>query len=242
MADSGQSLYACINCGANAPHLFKEMPSGIIQISQCSLCNNMVDKYIEYDAVIILLDALLHKPQAYRHLLYNSSFKSPWKLLVILLLCDAYIKWDHLQPVNVAEPQHREILHAALEWQFYRAFGQAVVEWFTFMAAVLAMLLIASKLWLRGGDGAKSRLWMVVRGLVLSSLGKLLAIPAVIWAQTHSPLYLFLTKVLIFTSNVTALRVVSGVGRAGAALTLTAALLLQHAVTLWLKPTLYLIN
>ena len=34
-------------------------------------CEKVVDKYIEYDAVIIFLDALLHKPQAYRHLLFN---------------------------------------------------------------------------------------------------------------------------------------------------------------------------
>lgn len=36
-------------------------------------CNNVVDKYTEYDNVIICLDALLHKSQAYRHLLFNAQ-------------------------------------------------------------------------------------------------------------------------------------------------------------------------
>jgi len=31
----------------------------------------VIDKYTEYDNVIICLDALLHKSQAYRHLLFN---------------------------------------------------------------------------------------------------------------------------------------------------------------------------
>ena len=37
-----------------------------------SRCNSVVDKYTEYDNVIVCLDALLHKSQAYRHLLYNA--------------------------------------------------------------------------------------------------------------------------------------------------------------------------
>jgi hypothetical protein len=30
-----------------------------------------VDKYIEHDWVLIFIDMLLHKPQVYRHLLFN---------------------------------------------------------------------------------------------------------------------------------------------------------------------------
>lgn len=46
----------------------------------------------------------------------------------------------------------------------------------------------------------------VHRILVVSSFAKLLAIPAVIWAQTHSTVYLLLTRVLVFTSNVAAFK------------------------------------
>ena len=38
-------------------------------------CDETVDKYIEFDKVIIFLDALLHKPQAYRHILFNEKFR-----------------------------------------------------------------------------------------------------------------------------------------------------------------------
>jgi hypothetical protein len=34
----------------------------------------VADKYIEYDPVIIMIDLVLLNEQAYRHILYNSSF------------------------------------------------------------------------------------------------------------------------------------------------------------------------
>lgn len=34
-------------------------------------CLNFADKYIEFDHVILFLDMVLHKPQVYRHLLFN---------------------------------------------------------------------------------------------------------------------------------------------------------------------------
>lgn len=36
-------------------------------------CQKPVDKYIEYDPVIILIDAILCKTQAFRHILFNTS-------------------------------------------------------------------------------------------------------------------------------------------------------------------------
>lgn len=36
-------------------------------------CQKPVDKYIEYDPVIILIDAILCKIQAFRHILFNTS-------------------------------------------------------------------------------------------------------------------------------------------------------------------------
>lgn len=38
-------------------------------------CENVVDKYIEYDLVVVSLDALLLKRQAFRHILINSGIQ-----------------------------------------------------------------------------------------------------------------------------------------------------------------------
>ena len=58
-----------------------------------NFCGNLADKYIEYDPVIVLLDLVLLQKPAYRHLLYNSSFKSYWKLMVALILGQSFQKW-----------------------------------------------------------------------------------------------------------------------------------------------------
>lgn len=50
----------------------------------------MADKYIEYDSVIILVDLILLKRQAYRHLLYNCEIKHYWKLAIILWLIESF--------------------------------------------------------------------------------------------------------------------------------------------------------
>jgi hypothetical protein len=109
----------CIECSSPATQLYREFPGGVIQIAHCSACNDIVDKYIECDLILIVLDALLHKVQAYRHLLFNSEGvrRVLWKLLFLLLICDAYVKWDNLWPKE-ASAASTPIFDAALEWQF----------------------------------------------------------------------------------------------------------------------------
>lgn len=34
-------------------------------------CGQIADKYVEYEALILLYDMMLHKPSVYRHILYN---------------------------------------------------------------------------------------------------------------------------------------------------------------------------
>ncbi len=45
-----------------------------------------------------------------------------------------------------------------------------------------------------------------MKGLILSSFGKLFIVPASIWGQSQSAIYILLTKLLIFTSGVAALK------------------------------------
>lgn len=55
-------------------------------------CQKPVDKYIEYDPVIILINAILCKAQAYRHILFNTKINvSSWDFFFLSLLKDMYI-------------------------------------------------------------------------------------------------------------------------------------------------------
>jgi hypothetical protein len=47
-----------------------------VKLSRCRVCNEVADKYIEYDAVLVLIDVVLHRKEAYRHYLWN--LKKHW--------------------------------------------------------------------------------------------------------------------------------------------------------------------
>ena len=52
-------------------------------------CSENVDKYIEYDFVLVLLDILLHKSQAYRHVLFNVKTKVALFYSMILICTES---------------------------------------------------------------------------------------------------------------------------------------------------------
>ncbi|CCD25993.2 sterol homeostasis protein ARV1 NDAI_0G02180 [Naumovozyma dairenensis CBS 421] len=62
----------CIECGAAVDSLYTVYSNKHIQLTECSQCHNIVDKYVEFDNVLMFIDLLLLKPGAYRHLVFNS--------------------------------------------------------------------------------------------------------------------------------------------------------------------------
>lgn len=105
----------CIECGyPNIDCLYSKYKSDYIKLSVCPECNKIADKYIEYDSVILFLDILLLKRQAYKHLAYNltememissihsninSNFKflqtygKLMKLIFMILSFEVYLTW-----------------------------------------------------------------------------------------------------------------------------------------------------
>ncbi|XP_072016365.1 protein ARV1-like [Amphiura filiformis] len=165
-------------------------------------CEKVADKYIEYDPVIILLDALLFKPQAFRHILFNTQFTFHWKLSVVCLLCDAYTKWARLSVSD--DPSTKHFLYYALQWGFYAMFLVAGLELFVFLLGVI----IPVKFFISTRNPQQIfDLNILLKALLLSCCGKLLVIPAVLWGQTDVETCLWLTKLFIFTASCQAVRV-----------------------------------
>ena len=78
--------------------------SPTIRMNHCKHCNQLVDKYEEYDFVIIVLDLILHKPQVYRHLIFNrlpaydrGIDPNLVYMALLLLFCDGYHKFSRLR-------------------------------------------------------------------------------------------------------------------------------------------------
>lgn len=62
----------CIKCMQPVDSLYTVYSNDHIQLTDCPFCQEIVDKYVEIDNVLLFIDLLLLKPGAYRHLVFNS--------------------------------------------------------------------------------------------------------------------------------------------------------------------------
>ena len=202
----------CVECGKEAQEAYKELRGGIIRLSHCEACTKVVDKYVEYDAVLIILDILLHKAQAYRHLLFNRCLDVHWQLSLVYLLCDAYIKWWYLRhfdkttntnsdPSKLSKNQEEISL---LELHFYIMLGVAVVEFVAFLSCTYGTLTLTSKF---TRESICSSFKEISLALLISSFAKTFVIPVVLWGPSETRVFLPLTRLLVMTSNSESLKV-----------------------------------
>uniref|UniRef100_H0WR07 Protein ARV n=1 Tax=Otolemur garnettii TaxID=30611 RepID=H0WR07_OTOGA len=258
-AASASCQYRCIECNQEAKELYRDYNHGVLKITICKSCQKPVDKYIEYDPVIILINAILCKAQAYRHILFNTKINIHGKLCMFCLLCEAYLRWWQLQDSS-QNPAPDDLIRYAKEWDFYRMFaiaslGKETPIFHSYLTMVLsnnahAILLpqpphlagtkeqtaffigIFTFLWVERPMTAKKKpnLVLLLKALLLSSYGKLLLIPAVIWEHDYTPLCLRLIKAFVLTSNFQAIRVTLNINRKLSLLAILSGLLLESAV------------
>lgn len=144
----------CVECtNPDIECLYSEFKSKYIKLTICPQCGNLADKYIEFDNVMIFLDVLLLKPQAYRHLAYNvveeavfgdargkstdsKSFLARYKKLIryfiLTVLFEVYLTWAYEE-----KSQHRamivdRVLLAPVHWQYFYFICQQTTERVTF--------------------------------------------------------------------------------------------------------------
>jgi lipid intermediate transporter len=91
-------MLVCVECGGDVATLYKESASQNLRLSSCPNCHQIADKYIEWEYQIVLLDLILNRPQAYRHLLFNrwagrGRFRELLRFLVVILAFDSFDRW-----------------------------------------------------------------------------------------------------------------------------------------------------
>ncbi|GAB1293801.1 Protein ARV1 [Apodemus speciosus] len=180
-------------------------------------CQKPVDKYIEYDPVIILINAILCKTQAYRHILFNTKI-------------NPYLRWWQLQDSSQS-PAPDDVIRYAKEWDFYRMFVIASFEQAAFFTGMFAFLWVQQPTTAKGAPDFV----LLLKALLLSSYGKLLLIPAVIWEHDYTPLCLRLIKVFVLTSNFQAVRVTLNTSRRLSLLAVLSGLLLESIMVFFFQ-------
>ncbi|XP_042302108.1 protein ARV1 [Sceloporus undulatus] len=223
--EPGAPYYRCIECNGEATELYKDYQRGVLRLSICKSCQKPVDKYIEYDPVIILINAILCKAQAYRHILFNIEINIHSKLCIFCLLCEAYLRWLQLQDSSQS-PDPDDFIRYAKEWDFYRMFAIASMEQAAFLIGIFSTLWLAKPIALR----TKENFIFLLKALLLSSYGKLLLIPAVIWEHDYTHLCLKLIKVFVLTSNSQAIRVTLNTSRKLCLVAIVNGLILENGI------------
>ena len=91
-------MLVCIECGKPVPSLYREMTKEDIRLTTCAHCHQVADKYIEWELQIVMIDLILQRPQAYRHILFNRSraqrrTREVFKFLTVILAFDSFDRW-----------------------------------------------------------------------------------------------------------------------------------------------------
>jgi len=185
-------------------------------MNHCKHCNQLVDKYEEYDFVIIMIDLILHKSQVYRHLIFNRMETydagidlNLIKLAVLVIFCDGYHKFARLRalpcletgavPVDVATTDPQMHVSSPLEFvDIDMAFCVliSIVQLFLYLAGIIA--------------GARMRFNPQVKAnylvmcVLASSFGKALYLLMMVWE--YPPSFGGMIEWFILSSNVVALR------------------------------------
>ena len=90
----------CIECRQPLPpgvtklyheRLFKK--TKILKLVQCQRCDEVCDKYLEYEGTLLLLDVGLQNKSALRHLLINADHSATiLKVSLLTLIIDGYCR------------------------------------------------------------------------------------------------------------------------------------------------------
>ncbi|KAM3117346.1 hypothetical protein RJF_4498 [Candidozyma auris] len=124
--------------------LFTEFKSKYIQMTVCPKCGKLADKYIEFDYVILFLDVLLLKPQAYRHLAFNvveeslffitddipffERYKKLLRYATLTILFEVYLNWAYEERNDIHSVIVAQILQKPIPLQYMFFIFQQLAE------------------------------------------------------------------------------------------------------------------
>ncbi|XP_063709879.1 protein ARV1 [Culicoides brevitarsis] len=195
--------YVCINCGFPVKELIKKYSSTVVKINHCDNCNEVADKYIEFETIIILIDLILLSKAAYRHVIFNTESKNLWKLAVVIVLLESYVTFN--DNVNRA-PQYSINDPFLSEKGFYLACAQIILgNILLYFFIVLLSAPSRGLLYINSQNHSlyRSKLNFAInlmRGITLASIGKFFFLPIMIWREnsTENALIVHLSLVIIY--------------------------------------------
>jgi len=208
----------CVECGAPVAHLYREFSKGNIRLTQCKNCNLVADKYVEYELLLIVLDLILHKQEAYRHVLINrvqwqkdkpAIMRALVKLIPVYLLLDVYVKWSRMQSEYTLDKHATymlELQQAGLPRPWERHAFLVFLSCMELLVYILGIFLALAVAKYIQRVVVKPHSWnQIVCAILLSSFGRLFVVLMIIWDYDLS--FGRVIDLMVITSHITALTV-----------------------------------
>ncbi|KAK4883522.1 hypothetical protein RN001_006841 [Aquatica leii] len=193
--------YTCINCGNPIGELCKKYSETVLKLVNCVKCKNVADKYIEYDIIIVIIDLILLRKEAYRHILYNTDFQSHWKLAVMLQMMEVYSEWilTSKKKYNTAS-----YVYSAGDVQLYMLSLRVIFRTLCSLLIILLLTIVYNKIKKQSNSwGFLKTVW---KAMILANFGWFLLLPSLIWDNsiqefhlTFVSLYTTLSQLLAYT-------------------------------------------
>ncbi|KAG9441317.1 hypothetical protein H6P81_017171 [Aristolochia fimbriata] len=198
--------FRCIHCGFPVEKLMVQYSPGNIRLMKCENCRAVADEYIECEIMIVLIDLILHKKKAYRHLLFNVpkhhaiDFKGFfWKLIVVFILLDVFRNL-------MLYDGDREFTNSFPSVRLCGKHLQILIQAFAGRFAFFSTLFIALKLF--HGFPSHDRWYKeVLLGVVISSYFRTFIVTMMVWDFPSSMLYII--DIFVLSSNAVALKVLT---------------------------------
>ncbi|XP_021897191.1 protein arv1 homolog isoform X2 [Carica papaya] len=177
----------CVECGFRVNTLFVQYSPGNIRLMKC----------------ILLIDLILHKPKAYRHLLYNvlnqeTSKQLLWKSIAGFLLLDSYR--------SLLLRSEEESCSSVGFFFFVSACRKVLMDVFFGNFIFFCILVLAMRILLKKSNGV-SRFRDLVLGILISSYFKIFLIAMMVWEFPTS--VIFIVDLFVLSSNAVALKVMT---------------------------------
>lgn len=212
-------MFVCVECGSSVPYLYREYSAQNLRLASCGKCHQLADKYIEWETQMVLIDLILNRPEAYRHILFNRGHAHKMtreiiKFLTVIFAFDSFDRW-YLNSGQVPLPNSAESVVASPVGVFTRWLLPHDHQWIILMTSVgetaiyISAIFLGARLHLHSSWGKynyNSRCLM--SAIVLSCFSKLGVLLWMVWdAQFHHRVGIELFTLL---SNVVAVTVFIG--------------------------------
>ncbi|PON49446.1 Arv1 protein [Parasponia andersonii] len=220
--------YRCVECGNGMKSLFVQYSPGNIRLMKCENCKAVADEYIECEIMIVVIDLILHKPKAYRHLLYNVldsqtvNFQSLlWKCSFGFLLLDAY---RSLFICRSKEEWGLSTSIASFIWTCQKLSLDVFLGNFMFFST----FLLATRIFL-GASIRSLRYEDILLAMLVSSYFKMCFFAMMVWEFPAS--VVFIIDLYVLSSNTVAVKVISELSICRCVLTCFSAHLMKFLIT-----------